>query len=238
MPFTFAHPAAILPFARWRFVPSALVIGSMSPDFEYFLRGQPVSTISHTAVGLVLFCVPVGLLVYCTFTRVCREPLIAVLPTFLRDRMPPRRGGGLALIVASLLIGATTHVVWDSFTHPGAAGVTAFPWLREGALAGVPIYKVLQHGSTMFGFAAIAAFSWRRLRRSPISPRVPLPPGWVVTFWSLLVVAAAIAGIRPFLVSGASIQTLGEGIVQAIGTCAVLVLVFCAGARVGNPRSG
>lgn len=41
MPFTFAHPAAVLWCARWHpaGVPfSAFVIGSKSPDFEYFLR--------------------------------------------------------------------------------------------------------------------------------------------------------------------------------------------------------
>ncbi|NMD47764.1 MAG: DUF4184 family protein, partial [Propionibacterium sp.] len=40
MPFTFFHPAAVVPLLRVRvLVPAALVIGAMSPDFEYFPRG-------------------------------------------------------------------------------------------------------------------------------------------------------------------------------------------------------
>ena len=50
MPLTFAHPAAILPFSRKsKYINfSAMVFGSMAPDFEYFLRGQPMGGIGHT----------------------------------------------------------------------------------------------------------------------------------------------------------------------------------------------
>ena len=63
MPFTVAHVAAVLPAVRWarRLEPSCLVIGSMSPDFEYFVRGEQVSTISHTFVGLFAWCLPATL---------------------------------------------------------------------------------------------------------------------------------------------------------------------------------
>lgn len=39
MPFTFAHPAAVLPFAKKHskhISVTALILGSMAPDFEYF----------------------------------------------------------------------------------------------------------------------------------------------------------------------------------------------------------
>src|SRR3954451_7574094 len=42
MPFTLAHPAAVLPLLRHPFVPVALITGSMAPDTPYFL----------TAVGI------------------------------------------------------------------------------------------------------------------------------------------------------------------------------------------
>lgn len=44
LPLTFAHPAAVLPFSRKsKYIHfSALVLGSMAPDFEYFLRGRPI----------------------------------------------------------------------------------------------------------------------------------------------------------------------------------------------------
>ena len=37
MPFTLAHPAAILPITRGRLIPSALVMGSMAPDVPYYV---------------------------------------------------------------------------------------------------------------------------------------------------------------------------------------------------------
>ena len=44
MPFTLAHPIAVLPFSRCRYCHfPALVIGSLSPDFVYFLHGRAVS---------------------------------------------------------------------------------------------------------------------------------------------------------------------------------------------------
>ncbi|WP_245636533.1 DUF4184 family protein [Eikenella longinqua] len=44
MPFTLAHPVAVLPLARCRRCHfPALVIGSLSPDFVYFLHGRAVA---------------------------------------------------------------------------------------------------------------------------------------------------------------------------------------------------
>ena len=65
MPFTLSHPAVVLPFARWKLILSALVIGSMTPDFEYFIdivTDHDVQ-IGHSISGIFLFCIPVGLLV-------------------------------------------------------------------------------------------------------------------------------------------------------------------------------
>src|SRR6188768_3171058 len=98
MPYPFAHPAAVLPLARplGRFgVPSALAIGSIAPDFWYFVplveRGE-----SHSVAGLAWFCLPLGLLLYALFHLFLKQPLIALLS--------PR-------------VGALTHLAWDALTH-------------------------------------------------------------------------------------------------------------------------
>lgn len=58
MPFTFSHPAIILPFKylpnRWISM-TGLIIGSLTPDFEYFIRMKIESYYSHTNAGLFLF---------------------------------------------------------------------------------------------------------------------------------------------------------------------------------------
>ena len=57
MPFTFAHPAIVLPFYKKPkfFSMTTLIIGSMSPDFEYFLRVKIKSDMSHTLIRYHLF---------------------------------------------------------------------------------------------------------------------------------------------------------------------------------------
>ena len=57
MPFTFAHPAIVLPFYKKPkfFSMTTLIIGSMSPDFEYFLRMKIKSDMSQTLIRYHLF---------------------------------------------------------------------------------------------------------------------------------------------------------------------------------------
>lgn len=66
MPFTFAHPAIILPLPflnkRW-FSLTGLIIGSMIPDFEYFIRMRIQSIYSHTLAGIFWFDLPLALLI-------------------------------------------------------------------------------------------------------------------------------------------------------------------------------
>lgn len=69
MPLTFAHPAAVLPFSRkskYIHFP-ALVLGSMAPDFEYFLRGQPIGAIGHTFSGFLTYNLPLVIFFYLVY---------------------------------------------------------------------------------------------------------------------------------------------------------------------------
>lgn len=164
MPFTLAHPAAVLWCARWRAagVPlSAFVIGAMSPDFEYLMRLRTISVYAHTLPGILTFCVPVGLLVCLVFRGLVAAPLRAHLPFYFQRRLPPEPGfdeaiqpRALVLTCAAIAMGAATHIIWDSFTHYHGALVPLLPWLRDD-VAGYALHRYLQHGSTLFGFLII-----------------------------------------------------------------------------------
>src|ERR1700735_1069593 len=130
MPFTISHAAAVLPFARplarWRLL-SAADIGSMAPDFGWFLPWRPARFETHSVDALLTFCLPVGLAAYWLFQGVIRRPLLELLPTaaYLRWQGPTPRADykslkqwGLA--ACGVLGGAITHLVWDAFTHEGA----------------------------------------------------------------------------------------------------------------------
>lgn len=124
MPITFAHPTAAIPFTRLGMPLSALVVGSMMPDLPYFLHLSTGAGYAHTPRGLVTFCLPVGFVTLWVFHTMLKRPLLSLAPPAHRRRLalaaqefrflPLSR-----LIVASfaVLLGAVTHVVWDSFTH-------------------------------------------------------------------------------------------------------------------------
>lgn len=90
MGFTFSHPALILPF---RYLPkkyyslSGLVIGSIVPDFEYFLRFDNNSLFGHTLLGLFWFDLPLALLILLFYHQVVRNLMVANLPHFRKTRL-------------------------------------------------------------------------------------------------------------------------------------------------------
>ena len=200
MPYPFAHPAAVLPLIGpmgRSAVPSALVTGSIVPDLWYFV---PLATreTGHSAAGLILFCLPAGLLCYVVFHLLLKQPLIDLLSPrlarFAAQRLPQRPWHAVLLC---LLIGSATHLAWDSFTHEEGLVVEAFPALQAQLFAigayPVRVFQLLQHASTLLGTAFVAWWLWRRWRRLPLvsNPTVFPPAGRA---WIIAVLLAAAAG--------------------------------------------
>ena len=70
MPFTVSHAAAVLPLKNSRLPLAALMVGSMSPDFAYFLPAAlSARTASHSLPGIFLFCLPAGLCIWQLFVQ-------------------------------------------------------------------------------------------------------------------------------------------------------------------------
>lgn len=84
MPFTLAHPAAVLPLARSRLHFPALMLGSMAPDFIYFLYGRPVNGYGHTLVGCVLLNLPLVVLLYAIYRYAVADVFWRHVPDGLR----------------------------------------------------------------------------------------------------------------------------------------------------------
>src|ERR1700691_4288634 len=190
MPFTLSHTAAVLPFARplarWR-VLSAVLIGSMVPDFGLFLPWpwQPERFETHSALALLTFCLPVGLTTYWLFQYLIKTPVLELLPDGAHSRWQPfaapaRIGTRRHWILAAcgILAGAVTHLVWDGFTHEGARGVRMIPALDDPIVAiggrELAAYRLMQGGGALMGLAVVLGFVASALRRGgepPISPR-------------------------------------------------------------------
>ena len=87
MPFTLSHAAAALPFRRTRLIMSAVVVGCLAPDFEYFIPFAHHGGYGHTLAGAFEFDLPLGLAVLWLFHRYAKEPLAACLPEGARERI-------------------------------------------------------------------------------------------------------------------------------------------------------
>lgn len=179
MPYTLSHVAAVLPFsrllARLRIL-SAMVIGSMVPDFGYLLPIHPLRPATHSAVSLVTFSLPVGLLSYWIFQRWLKLPLFNLLPdqAYLRWRpfsAPAALNSARQWLLAAggVLVGAVTHLVWDAFTHEGARGMRMMPELDDWRfeLHGHHLIgaRLLQDGSSILGLALVLVLLIYALRR-------------------------------------------------------------------------
>jgi hypothetical protein len=248
MPFTPAHPAAILPLPRllrkWT-VPSALVIGSMVPDLVYFLPLGMHRLDSHNLAALFWFCLPMGLGAYLIFHLFLKYPIYSLLPGFIARRvshlMDETRLKNIRwlAVAASLLLGAVTHLVWDAFTHDGAPGVQAIPILRADLFAvgtyHIYAYRVLQYFSSAIGLMILFVWAVRWLlissRGHPLA--APLTPSErFITFASLLAIPA-VCGLwsasmqfsLPF--TGRVLElTVGKGVIVVFDALGLVLIAY------------
>ncbi|QXM07012.1 DUF4184 family protein [Crassaminicella indica] len=175
MPFTFSHPAIVIPIKNKLgkyFDFTALVLGSMAPDFEYFLRFKPMGTIGHTIGGFFYFNLPLCFIIAYIFHYIVKKPFIFNLPKPIDgwfyhiavNSWSIKSVKGFFVFVYSAIIGMFSHVLWDGFTHDGGMFVNRIPLLRKYIYFinnQIPMYKFFQHGSTLIGFMIIFLYLYR-----------------------------------------------------------------------------
>ena len=142
MPFTFSHPAIVLPLAKIhknKLSATAVIIGSMAPDFEYFIRMEMYREHSHSLGGMLFFELPVTLLCCVIYHWLVRDSLIKALPEPIQNRFSEYVGIDLFgwlrkywyVLIYSALIGAFSHIFWDAFTHSTGYFARRIPFLQE-----------------------------------------------------------------------------------------------------------
>jgi len=206
VPFTVSHAAVVWPFARTlnrRRLLSAVVIGSMVPDFGMFLPWRLIRWETHSAMALLNFCLPMGLASYWIFQRLVRTPMLELLsePAYSRARAAPGPDLGSLrhwlYVACGILLGAVSHLVWDGFTHEGARGVRMIPALDDPMLdvGGHHLlgFKLLQHASSLLGLAMVLWWALRLLRASGGQESMSRPLGkserriWWAAVWAMAV---------------------------------------------------
>lgn len=255
MPFTACHAAVAAPLARRGLVLSALAVGSMAPDFEFFLRLSLVSRWGHSPAGIALFSLPAGLAALWLFHAVLKAPLLALLPPSLRAALapgaqfafgPPRR---FARIVASLAIGSLTHALFDSITHEADPAVQLIPWLRTVCplplLPPQPVYHLLQYAFSVGLGVILMQQSCAALRRRQVpicetlwdilagpAPRILVPmaiPAMILGAWYG-------ATDLPHIASLQTLRLFGGRAFVAAGSAMLLELIGFAWVARGRAR--
>ena len=232
MPFTFSHPALVLPLKflpRHWFSMTGLIIGSLTPDFEYFIRMRIQSDYSHTIGGLFWFDMPLGIIITFIFHDIVRDSLFDNLPIFLKSKFAPFKQFNWnqyfkthwGIVLFSILIGAFSHIFWDSFTHEQGYFVKTIPILNQTIeLFGrqIPILKIIQHTSTLLGGLVIAIFILK-LPKDENSNRKINRNYWVIFIASTIIIVA----IR--LMTGLDYKLYGHVIVTGISAGLISLIV-------------
>ncbi len=232
MPFTFAHPVAVLPFLKKKyFSATALIVGSIAPDFEYFFKMKSGGEHSHTLAGMFYFDLPVCFLLAWVFHQIIKNAFLDNLPEFVQKRTHELRALNFLkylqqhywVFVYSALLGIATHLLWDSFTHAGGFMVKQLDFLAKTKIhhQGVyyPIWYVLQIGCSYVGLGILLTYF---LSIKPIDYKASVIrwPFWIFAIGGSVTVFL----LRYFM---GSPMNLGNTIISVVAAMLVGLLIAC-----------
>ena len=201
MPFTTSHPAIVLPlkklWPRW-FSLTGLMAGAMAPDLQYFLLANTTwRGISHSWLGLLVYCLPLALTFSFAFHWLFKHEFIVNLPRpisrilsgLAMSRFMPSSARQWLVLIGSILVGALSHFFWDSFTHAEGEVARRIPWLLEqtthfGMTRGNTRWA--QHVSSLLGALAVGLGVWKGgLLPKSVETESNRTPGQKTVFWLL-----------------------------------------------------
>ena len=128
------------------------------------------------------------------------------------------------IVIVSVLIGASSHILWDNFTHEHGYFVGIIPSLTNkiSFLGGqISVFKILQHSSTFIGGFVIVFVIYKLPTDKAEKGNVNLK------YWAIFIgLTLTIIAIRLF--SGLELKEYGNVIVTAISAALIsLILTPC-----------
>jgi len=226
---------------------AALLIGTMSPDYEYLFRLEPASYFSHTVAGVFMFCVPVSMAAWLIYRWLVAPWWRRRLPPGVRARLDQaRRPVDLRTVLwaaVATTVGALSHLFWDAFTHREGIVVAAIPALQRHALSpggSIRWYQVSQHGSTALGLVLLFLWSRRTWRRFPREAR-QWEPGQCVRLVTTVLALVLVATVGGLLNSyrawdGGPVPMLAFGAVGAMDAVAASLIIIGIVDRIAQPH--
>jgi hypothetical protein len=233
MPFTFSHPAIILPLSKSKkklFSLTGLVVGSMVPDFEFLFRLRETACFAHTWLGIVIFDIPMAVVLSFVFHLLVRNILILQLPQSIRQRFTEclsfnwkkyfRRN--TILFFLSVFIGIGSHIFLDAFTHKDGWFVLMDSFFIKQINIfqfQLPLYTFLQLFTSLLGAVYIAWFIFKMPKGYDV--RVSVNAVW---YWILLVVVWVVLFILRIKVY--PMYTTSDDLIIAAVGCFVYALLL------------
>jgi hypothetical protein len=230
MPFTFSHPALILPFLKFGkryFSTTGLTVGSMVPDVEYFLKFEKTKSVySHSLPGIFWFNLPIALVVCFIFHRIIRNPLIHNSPEYFTRRLAPYLDFSWRkffrahpiMVIISIVIGSCTHLAADGFLHYLFDGADA----NTENIIGIINFETTAYKTAHFISSSFLLFflinnfhslpKWERYRRNKNKYYMPSIFIIAVTAFYLIILKTRIKNFE-------------DGLVVCISTVAIAIFI-------------
>lgn len=232
MPFTLSHAALVLPatsLPKKVYSLTGLITGSFVPDFEYFIRMKGYSIYSHTWLGVLWFDLPLGILLAFLYHYVVRDMFLENLPKSIYQRCVIFKQlnwwkyfkVNWLVVCISIVVGAASHLLWDSFTHGNGYFVKIFPSLKENVvIIGIsrPFYNLLQHASTLIG-GVVIAYAIYKLPRDIQSNQSANINYWFTT----IIVSIIVLAIRIWI--GFDYRSLDQTAINVV-SCGIIGLII------------
>ena len=202
-----AHQAPVLPLKWWRpaaFNGTALVIGSIAPDFEYLTVEVPTdSAFPHSLAGQFLFCLPVTMAIVVLIGWLHLGNVISARMggrfTWLADAATDVMAkGGWWKAVGSALIGSCSHVAFDHVTHAWIPLMLPAVRYRVGSLV-FGATAISQLAASGEGALLSLLFLSRLARRSARVPVPRKPGGTIIVAFAAIGVGVGIVHSLPLI---------------------------------------
>ncbi|MHA0857180.1 DUF4184 family protein [Paenibacillus sp. CMAA1364] len=198
MPFTLAHPmfAAPLKVMKPKYISlTGIILGSMAPDFEYFIALEPYQTIGHSLEGLFYQAIPLSIVLAFVFHYLIKVPLAHNLPSIFQldakaygiiQEWKLDKLRSWVVFIISVIVGFYSHILVDAFTHQSGKMVSKYIFL-QGHMVGIPIYKLLQYTLSIVGLFVEGIIILRMLNKSPVSNKyISIATVAKIKYWTLV----------------------------------------------------
>ncbi len=217
MPFTLSHPVAVLAIPRSPYLHrSALVIGSMSPDFIYYLV-ETHSKIGHTLLGAVGLDLPLCFIVfylYLIFIQPyfwCNLPRVLSLQTTNQRLHSPR---DILIFSLSALLGIATHIALDYLLHKSSDLLVTLDFVQPYH-QGLRIYRLYRSFISVIALCLIVIYWRQQAKKQPLLTTLPRGKKWL--YWGIVSgITATIATVGQPPLTGLAIDALAIRMVASL----------------------